>query len=375
VEEARVMLVFAPVLYVSAGIIALCACLEQKNSEERVAKAVFVLLLFILIFIAGFRTIGVGNDDLAYAQIYEKIPQLAYCRDWICGYSYGEYAVEPGFYAILLFLKVFSSNPHFLFVMIAAVSITLNLYSIRKFSPYVAAAVLVYFTHFFLGKELNAVRVGLASSILFYAMRIGLDGKKLFSFLLFLLACTIHATSIFIVIPVVVLMCRFNRVAYVTIGVVAIIGSFFINPKTIFQFIANLGFFTQKIDIYINNETYGRSLRLIDAVNLKNIAILTACLLYWDKLTDWFRHFYVSFAFMFTATCFRVLMGPFAIVAGRGYSAISMFEYVLVPMLAVAVGGAKFGTIITIAYCAIILIMNTMYNTGWSGGATHFFFG
>jgi hypothetical protein len=66
-------------------------------------------------------------------------------------------------------------------------------------------------------------------------------------------------------------------------------------------------------------------------------------------------------------------MGDFAILAGRGYASISMFEYVLLPMIAVHVFGKKRGFLIVAVYALGVLYMNLSSHRGWTGGSEVFF--
>lgn len=329
------------------------------------------LIIVCLVLLASFRSVGVGSDDQAYLFIFHSIPSLLECEDFLCGYTYSIYNVEFGFFWFLSLLLVFSSSQYWLFCSVAFVSVYFNLKSIRYFSPYVGASALVYFTHFFLAKEMNAIRVGLASAILFYAAYFLTQCRYFVMFFLFFIAVSFHVSSILFLIPVVVYLISPSKSVFVFAGFTILLLAWFFDLNVFIGYFTNFGFVGEKISLYLNADEYSYALPIFDVVNIKNLLIVSVSLLFWNQLLSRYEWFKVSFCFFYSATMFRILFGDFAILAGRGYSAISMFEYVLIPCLACFVFGRRVGYLVVFIYALLTLWLNLTINFGWSGGVEY----
>ncbi|WP_077521790.1 EpsG family protein [Metapseudomonas resinovorans] len=333
----------------------------------------FWFMVLFLVLLASFRSVGVGSDDQAYMAIFSSVPSLLECEGVFCGYKYSEYNVEFGFFWLLSLLSVFGTAQYWLFAPIAFLSVYLNLKSIRSFSPYVGASSLIYFSHFFLAKEMNAIRVGLASAILFYAAFLLTRRRYFFAFLLFLMAGSIHISSIFFLIPVAVYLIAPGRLVLVSSAFFLLLFSWFFDLKVFFNHFSDLGFVGDKIQLYLSAEAYSYALPVFDIVNSRNLLIVFTGLLYWDRLSSRYEWFNVSFYFFYSATFFRIVCGDFAILAGRGYSTISMFEYVLIPFLVFGLLGCRVAYLIVCLYALLTLWLNLTINSGWSGGVEFFY--
>ena len=326
-----------------------------------------------LVILAALRSLGVGSDDVAYAQMFTNIPFFFGCDEFLCGYSYSQFNVELGFFTLLSILRGFGSEPFVLFSVIALTSVVLNVRAIKFFSPHVGGPILVYFCHFYLNKELNAIRLGLASAILLWAATFIPVRRTGMFILLVICAAFVHVSSLLIILPFALYQLRPSRSLYSAVALFLLAFTAFFDIQTLFSYLINFGFVGEKINLYLNAEIYNHPLPLFSAVNLKNLFFVGLALSFWHRISSRYEHFELIFCFFFCATFIRIALGDFAIVAGRSYAAISMFEYVLIPFIILSLLGRWMGYALIVLYALLTLYLNLTDNAGWTGEAVQFF--
>lgn len=346
---------------------------EMLIKQEWVKQLAVFSSAIALVILAALRSLGVGSDDVAYAQMFTNIPFFWGCDEFLCGYSYSQFNVELGFFTLLSMLRGFGSEPLVLFSVVALASVALNVRAIRFFSPHVGAPILVYFCHFYLNKELNAIRLGLASALLFWAATFVPVRKIGIFMLLVICAAFVHVSSLLILLPFAIYQLRPSRSVYAAVALFLLAFTALFDIQTLFSYLINFGFIGEKINLYLNADIYNYPLPLFSAVNLKNLFFVGLALIFWRKISSRYEHFELVFCFFFCATFIRIALGDFAIVAGRSYAAISMFEYVLLPFVFFSLFGKWLGYALIMLYAGLTLFLNLTDNAGWTGEAVQFF--
>ena len=358
--------------YLILFIVFLVGVIDAPFNTSAYKTACFWLILLLLVAFATFRSIGVGSDDEAYVDIFSKVPPITECKSILCGYDYSEIKIEFGFFGLLSILSLLGSSHFILFGTVALLSIYLNLRSISFYSPYLGASTLIYFSHFFLAKELNAIRVGLATAITFYATTFLFKKKYPLFLALMVVGLSIHVTSILVLIPVFFLIFSPGRLHLMLISAVMLLIASAYDPIHLINQLVYFDFLQEKMELYGGAQEYSYAIPLLDLVNIRNLVIMFLCLALWEKLSAFGEKFKFAFSFFFCATFFRILFGDFAILAGRGYAAISMFEYIIIPFLFIAAAGKRLGYFLTFVYALLTLYLNLFVSTGWSGGVKYF---
>ncbi|MGL6624279.1 EpsG family protein [Aeromonas jandaei] len=335
--------------------------------EDSANNISFLYSVFVLCAIATFRNVGFGSDDEAYVEIFKKIAESGNGLASIFEYRYSDYNVEFLFFLLLKIILLLGSDSIFLFFVVSFLAVAFNLKAIKELSPFFLVSVLVYFSHFYLAKELNAIRVGLASALVFFSAK-ELYYKKYFkSFLFWLVSLGVHITALLSIIPIVLYFIHPSKRTLIFITVLLLFVSPWLNIKDIMWTLSGWGEYGEKLKLYLNADMYSYQIPLWDVVNIKNLFFVVVCLFYWDALNAKFPTFYFSFMYFFSAFAFRVFFGSFAILSGRGYSVISMFEYIIIPF-AFSVLFGKGGVVVVVMYALLTLLMDFNFNTSWSGG-------
>lgn len=154
---------------------------------HKLQQACYVFLLIFLAVFAGTRMMGFDYDT--YKEIFSyassgnlKEAQIEIGWALICYLFSG-----PGFNAFLLF--------------IASCSIILYGTFFRKYSPYIFLSLLIYYSSYFIVKEMGQMRQGLAIGLTTLAFTVSMEKKVWWFIALCILAFCIHYSAI-VILPV-----------------------------------------------------------------------------------------------------------------------------------------------------------------------------
>lgn len=222
-----------------------------KKNDIRL-KILFILISGVLIIYAGFRPVLSNDDNLAYVDYYEKIPNLKYFFD------YDNEVFEKGYMFINMFLKTLNLDYRCLFLFIAMISVSLMMYSIYNYTQNIYTALFIYFSNIFIINELITIRTGIASAILFYSLKYLKKNQKKY-LLLVLFSCLFHRTAILGLIPLVMIKLKlFKKKRYI---IILILLAFILGRMNIINFIyfSFKNLLPQKISFYFEHYQYTKS--------------------------------------------------------------------------------------------------------------------
>ncbi|PSL35873.1 EpsG family protein [Chitinophaga ginsengisoli] len=170
--------------------IALSAFSFVESLHVDLRKMQNAFYIFILIFLAVFAgTRMMGFDYETYKDIFSYASS---------GDLFGV-QIEIGWALICYLFGGFGFNAFLLFV--ACCSIVLYGIFFRKYSPYIFLSLLIYYSSYFIVKEMGQMRQGLAIGIVTFAFTAAMEKKKGQFALLFLMAFCIHYSAI-VTLPV-----------------------------------------------------------------------------------------------------------------------------------------------------------------------------
>jgi len=327
--------------------------------RHRLNNLLFILALIILVIFATVRGVGVGSDDVAYMNMLESIGKST-GNVFDIGYQYGDYNIEILFFYFLVVLSSLGTSSYLLLGSVSLISLVLNLYVFKRWSPIFIGTVAVFFTHLFLAEQMNALRLALASSILLLSMLFLYEKRYVLVGVLVAIASSIHVSALVFFLPLGLVMLKINRsIALVLLVLVIAIGaSGVLDVNSIIRLVESDGFIYNKLLLYSKADGYNFSIPLLNLVNIKNFLLLFISLFYWNSLKEKYVGFYITFVFFLSAAALRVAFGGFAIVGGRLYAALSVVECVLVAMVVCCLFGKSKGLVIMLLYAAILLSYN-----------------
>lgn len=329
---------------------------SQKNKIFNINAYLFVFFsISILVFFAGFRY-G-SNDYSGYVDIYKEIPKINNLdKAW---FENNFLNVEIGFIYFSGILKLFSENSFILFFFVALISVGLNIWAIKRISPYVYLSILLYFVYNFLLKDTIQIRQGLASSFVLASFIYHSNRKR--SIILLLGAISFQATAIVALLLMFFSRLKFksNKSYYLIIGSTFCMSVFF-SGRRLFEFLMTILDLPLSLTVYFGWDEFDYNLGFFSPILVKQLIILYFLILYRYTLEQKFESFLILFNYYFFSTLWYIYFIDFAIVAGRISNLLSIGEIILVPMLISIFSRPTRNTlyILAIIYSALVLFLN-----------------
>lgn len=287
-----------------------------------------ILLIFcgvILALVAGLRY---GDRDYYnYVDIYESSTKL------FTEFDATDIHGEPGYLLINRICKTVGIGTVGLFMIMSFSSVTLSLNFFRKYSPYFLVAVLIYFSHVFLLRDMMQIRAGLAASMSLYALPY-IERRRFLPFFLILISAALIHAGVLVLIPIYFVYPYYLRhqssVKYlVALGFV--LGVIF--SAGVIQYLITTFLNIPAVTIYLEDPEYFSTLGLLNIVLVKNLILFCLLIYYRKDIEEKVVHFDVfllCFAFgVFWLSAFN----NFAILAARLATYFSNVEHILLPAL------------------------------------------
>lgn len=336
---------------------------DFSNRYLYLKKFLFFVCAFYLCLFAGLRGVGVGADDSAYVNFFESIEN--YIDLTVPEYSYkiSDGNMEHGFAVIASVVSTFTDNHIYFFIVIAALSISINTYVINRLSKMIFISMAAYYVNMYFQKDLNQIRAGLASALVFLQFYYIFQKKLYSAAFAFLLAISIHFSAI-----VAFVLFFINRPFPKSLCFSALISSVVISFFGLSGFLLELlpagnGLY-EKIAIYINWDLYNYRISITDPVNLKNI-FLSLCFMWLSRKAFYHPEYYFVFNTFLFMTCARLALSDLAILSARLSAIFSFSEVLIIPLVILFIKNKIFCQAVIIAYLAAVLSL-TLLDPKWS---------
>lgn len=225
----------------------------------------FSIVVVILILFAGLRGEGVDKDHFNYVLLFDHVSKYS---------DFFNFGTEPASIFIPVTLKYlnFYDGYYIVTLIYAAIALILNYIAIKRFSVFLPASFLLYYSNYFLLHEMTQIRVGVAVAICILSIN-NILNKELSKFLLkILIACLFHYTAILFVFTYLINFNNFNKNKYLILLLFSFLVGRYVN---IIGVISNLPFLqsVNKIKVYsdlyqVKAEDFANPLNLMLLINL-----------------------------------------------------------------------------------------------------------
>jgi hypothetical protein len=238
------------------------------------------ILLFLIVIslalLAGFRDPSVSNDYFAYQNIFDNIEKITDNNFYFL-------ALEPGFVAIVVFLKKLFEVNYGVAVMFfyALAGLTIKVFTINRLSINPYLTLLFYFVYFFLFHEMTQIRIGLASAIFLISLISFLNGKRMVFVGLILLATCFHYSAIFYLAILFFDTTKLNRSLYGVLLLFSVIFGFIKLPILNLLGDFDVSEVSSKLSNYVEQSENGSVvINVFNSLNLFNILCCVYLLLF-----------------------------------------------------------------------------------------------
>nr|WP_068892643.1 EpsG family protein [Pedobacter panaciterrae] len=287
------------------------------------------------------------RDYHNYIEIFELSPK------WGSGFSYNdELHGEPGYIFINSFIKSIGLGYTTVFGLVATLSVSLNLIFYRKNTNFVLIALLIYFSHVFLLRDMMQIRSGLAASISLFAL-CHVESRRFLRFsVLILIAALFHSGVLLLFIGYVLYpyYLRNRWLKYVMILLGLILG--LILNQGFFEFIFSSVLNIPAVSTYLYESEYFSSLGLLNPVLIKNVILLCVLIYFSDDIAGHVPNFSVLLMFFVIGIFWLSAFNNFSIIAARIATYFSNVEHILLPSLFYLKANKFVLWFIVVVYCA-----------------------
>jgi hypothetical protein len=322
--------------------------LELVYSELNAKIIVLLLIGVLLIFVASLR-FG-DRDYTSYVEIYEDV------NPFFSSLQQKAIHGEPGFILLNRLCKTIGVGYIGMFFIMALSSVSLSLNFFRKNTSLFLIAVLIYFCHVFMLRDMLQIRSGLAASISLYSFTF-IKQRKLLKFLSVIILASMFHIGVAIIILVYLIYPIFiveNKRIIVLIIIGFIFGS--ILSASLLEFFFTNILYIPGVSLYVGDSENFKSLGLLNPVLLKS-AVLVCLMIYYKQVIGekvWlFEPLLISLAF---SVFWLATFNQFAIFGARLATYLSNAEHILIPALFNTKINKIFLWFIIVCYCIFMFV-------------------
>ena len=311
--------------FVIFSLLAFFAMIDAFDPPRRQKLFILLLCFAVLALFAGLRVDGVDFDN--YLQGFRDVERT--------GLDYTRLSAaklfEPGYNFLVWITAVTTHSPTMLFLLIAAIAVGLNLSCYKDYSNYFLIAVMLYFVHTFLLREMMQIRAGVAAALCLYSLRrVEGTSRSLAKFLITVaIAASFHLASVFFVMVYWLYHREWGRRVWIWIVAASLVVAYLI---PLGRFLSNLpgGGLQQRITVYswMLDQSTGI---LTNPTILKQLFIAFVGLWFWDVLSEKVPRFRLLFIPMLLSVCWLLVWNDFQIVAARIATFFSVTEVLVIP--------------------------------------------
>jgi hypothetical protein len=303
----------------------LVSLLDVFKTDLSTKVVLLTIICLVLIFLASFRY---GDRDYEnYVDIFNSVKPLFNHE------SKNEVHGEPGYILLNRICKTIGMGSIGVFSIMALCSIGLSLVYFKKNTKFFFIAILIYFSHVFLLRDMLQIRSGLAASISLYSFYY-IPRRKLWKFLsVIILACMFHAGAAIMIIAYfffpVLKDVKARHIFVVTLGF--ILGLIFSASLIEYFFVEIL--YIPGVSLYTADSDNFKSLGLLNPVLLKSTALIIILLYYKDQIQLKFNLFQPLLVSLTLSVFWLATFNHFAIFGARLATYLSNVEHLLIPAL------------------------------------------
>lgn len=155
-----------------------------NNFNRDLSSKQYIIFTIILILIVGLRGVGVDNDYSTYeSSIYNNL-------------SIG----EPTFLLITFIIRTLGLPNYTLFLVYAAIGISLKMRIIYKYSYLPIISFIIYLSNIIMLQDINQIRAGVATALFLTSIPYLVQNKKKIFTYIILLATLFHFSSLLLLV-------------------------------------------------------------------------------------------------------------------------------------------------------------------------------
>jgi len=322
-----------------------------NNFNRDLSSKQYIIFTIILILIVGLRGVGVDNDYSTYeSSIYNNL-------------SIG----EPTFLLITFIIRTLGLPNYTLFLVYAAIGISLKMRIIYKYSYLPIISFIIYLSNIIMLQDINQIRAGVATALFLTSIPYLVQNKKKIFTYIILLATLFHFSSFLLLVLLFIDATPLSKNKYIFWGILPLLGYIFYFA---FNFInvehIPIAPVREKLIMYKTLQEMGSE--GFSNINLFNPYFVFKLLIYYLLF-----HFYVSLRhkderitlylkiFAISLCIFPTLGAITPILGYRSSDLFGSIEILLFPYLFILFKGKRIKGLCTACYFILLFSINLFY--------------
>lgn len=234
------------IYWINFVLIVFMAFVNTIKKERNLQYVSLAIIVLVNVAIGSLRSTHVGTDTGGYLLampdiVSQSIPMIF------------EYERDPFFWFIMKLLNYITNSPILPFTFIAVTFWSFSAYTIKKFSPDIFIALLVFVSFRFSDFYMNAMRQGVAIAIILFSFKFISEKKPIHFILIVLLASLFHKSALVFFPAYFLQFIRLDKVRWI---IPFLLVFFFVFRSLIFNNIfVYLINDSEQYSLYINDET------------------------------------------------------------------------------------------------------------------------
>lgn len=314
----------------------------------------FLFFGITLVLLAGFRNGDKMPDYLTYVGMYHQIISGNFV-----------YFIEISFIYLSFFSNyIVKGEPIFLFLIYAALGVTLKLYSIRKLSKLWFFSLVIYICNYFILHEMIQIRAGVASGFILLSI-LPLNERKFKVFLLFITLATLFHYSSIIFFLLWFLTSKPFKIGYYFFFIILafIIHYARIDPISIMMKFIPEEFFSVKMDYIDKDRANDLAINVFGIFPITRILILFYFLFYEKTIKKYNRYFTIILKYYFLGVFSYISLAYYPEIAVRiGYTLMTS-EIIIIPALVYTINSKFTSRILIVIYAFLAFFFNVFFTT------------
>lgn len=199
----------------------------SEKGKGNLERRVFLSIAFLLVFIPSAIRYNIGTDFLSYIYIYESLD------------LYKE-KIEPGYYFLNLFLKIFNANPQWVIASSAFIFTSVTFLAYPKKHAWILHFCFFSMLWYF---SFNGIRQALATAFCFYAIFQYLEKKYISFIVITLVGSLFHFSAIFTALVGLLALIPVNKTLkthFIPIIFITLIGITFISMTIVMVYLEKI---------------------------------------------------------------------------------------------------------------------------------------
>lgn len=334
-------------LIIALFIITMVLALVQEHIVKQ-RLFLYAILCVILIIVAGLRPVGIDPDSLNYEYTflhYDNANALS--------------GVEYSYIFLSKVLSLFTQNVHIIFLLYAALGVSIKFYALRKLNDLYFIPIIVYLGYYFVMHECMQIRTGVLSALFLLALKYIGDGNKKKASIL-LLAGTLFHYSGLLLFPFLFFSNKILNKKKRLLWTSSIIGAYIlaIMGFTLLFNNVNLPYIGNKLALYqqaMESSKSDNPINILGIRHLLSVFLYVYLLLFYDSLSIKNKYFPLMMKIYTISLIVYIAFSFFPVLAQRTYMLYNTVTIVLYSNIYYTFKQKWIGTLI-VAFIAFIYL-------------------